>query len=58
LVDGKMVLTGKTVGADGAETVQRITWTPNDDGSLRQLWESSGPDGEWTVVFDGKYTRK
>jgi hypothetical protein len=58
LVDGKMVLTGKTVGADGKETGQRITWALNDDGSVRQLWESSGPDGEWTVVFDGKYTRK
>jgi len=58
LVDGKMVLTGRTIGADGQETGQRITWTPYPDGSVRQLWEATGPDGEWTVAFDGTYTPK
>jgi hypothetical protein len=36
----------------------RITWSANQDGTVRQLWESTGPNGEWTVAFDGKYTRK
>ncbi len=58
LHDGKMVLEGHTTGADGKQTKQRITWTPNADGSVRQFWESSGPNGEWVVTFDGKYTRK
>ena len=39
-------------------TKHRITWSANPDGSVRQLWESTGPNGEWTVAFDGKYTRK
>ena len=56
--DGKMVLEGQTVGADGKPTKHRITWTPNPDGSVRQFWESTGAGGEWTVAFDGKYTRK
>ncbi len=56
--DGKMVLQGQTVETHGKVTRHRITWTPNADGSVRQLWESTVPSGEWTVAFDGKYTRK
>jgi len=56
--DAKMVLEGQTTGLDKKVTRHRITWTPNADGSVRQLWESTGPNGEWTVAFDGKYTRK
>jgi len=56
--DGKMVLEGRTSGLDGSVSKHRITWTPNPDGSVRQYWESTGSTGEWTVTFDGKYTRK
>jgi len=56
--DGKMVLEGQTVGMDQKTTKHRITWSANPDGTVRQLWESTGSNGEWTVAFDGKYTRK
>ena len=37
---------------------ERITWTPNTDGSVRQLWETSADDGKtWTTSFDGLYRR-
>jgi len=40
-------------------TVNKVTWTPRDDGSVRQLWEQSSDQGKsWTVVFDGIYTRR
>lgn len=59
LKDGSMVLEGKQPVADaktGKFQHERITWTPNADGSVRQLWESSTDDGEsWTVAFDGRY---
>lgn len=58
LRDGKMILEGQTTGADGKVTKHRITWTPHADGSVRQFWESTGAAGEWTVAFDGRYTRK
>lgn len=58
LREGSMVLEGRTTGSDGKVTRHRISWTPNPDGSVRQLWESSGLAGEWAVAFDGKYTRK
>ena len=46
--DAKMVLEGQTTGSDQKVTKHRITWTPNTDGSVRQLWESTGPNGEST----------
>jgi hypothetical protein len=42
----------------GAMARQRITWTPNADGSVRQLWETADEKGGWTVAFDGRYTKE
>jgi hypothetical protein len=53
-----MVLEGLAPGPDGGMAKQRITWTPNADGSVRQLWESADAKGAWTVAFDGRYTKK
>jgi hypothetical protein len=63
LLDGqlaaeKMVLEGQTVGDDGKTVRHRITWTPNRDGTVRQLWESTDAKGQWSTAFDGTYTRK
>jgi hypothetical protein len=57
LQEGAMILQGKTTGAGGAITRQRITWTPASDGSVRQLWQATDAKGEWTTAFDGKYTK-
>jgi hypothetical protein len=57
--DGKaMVMSGDAPGPDGVIRKQRITWTPNADGSVRQLWETADGKGAWTVAFDGRYTKK
>ena len=58
LRSGSMVLEGQTVGVDSQTTKHRITWTPNPNGSLRQLWESTDAKGNWITAFDGQYTRK
>jgi hypothetical protein len=55
--NGSMVLEGQTIGADAQPTRHRITWTPNADGSVRQLWESTDAKGQWAIAFDGAYTR-
>jgi len=56
--DGKnMILEGLAPGPGGGMARQRITWTPNADGSVRQLWEAADAKGAWTVAFDGKYTK-
>jgi hypothetical protein len=58
LAEGVMLLTGTTTGAGGNLIHQRLRFTPNLDGTVRQLWEQS-PDGEsWSVVFDGLYRKE
>ncbi len=58
LVDGSMVLSGSRPAANGGTALHRISWTPNEDGSVRQLWETSLDDGSsWTVLFDGLYVK-
>ena len=59
LRDGRMILEGRTAGRDKTTTLQRITWSPLDDGRVRQLWEQSTDAGKtWTVAFDGMYARR
>jgi hypothetical protein len=51
--DGSMMM----AGPDPAAPSERITWTPGEDGSVRQLWERTEDGGDtWTTVFDGLYT--
>jgi len=58
LVGRDMVLTGEhTVSGQGL--TEKITWTPNADGSVRQHWEQSKDGGKtWTDAFDGLYRKK
>lgn len=45
--------------ADGNEYRNRITWTLNEDKTVRQLWEVLDMDGVVvTILFDGLYARK
>lgn len=56
---GEMVLAGRSTDANGRPTLERITWTPGADGTVRQHWQQSGDDGAtWTSVFDGRYRRR
>jgi len=58
LVEGKMVLSGSHL-VRGHPLTERISWTPNADGTVRQFWEQSKDEGKtWTAVFDGLYRRK
>jgi len=57
--DGKMTLGGAKRSPRGASVQDRITWETVTGGVVRQLWEQSSDGGKsWTVVFDGRYTRK
>lgn len=47
----------RSPGAAGQ--VQRIRWTPLDDGRVRQHWEqTTDGGGTWVTVFDGYYRRR
>jgi len=55
---GSMVLQGERPRADDpGMVIHRISVTPIDDGSVRQLWEASQDGHIWTVLFDGLYER-
>lgn len=56
--EGSMVMEGETVLANGKVQAQRITWTPQADGTVRQHWEARNEQGQWTTQFDGTYRRK
>lgn len=60
LVDGSMVMTGtRNRKTPRGEVLDRISWTPLEDGSVRQVWEISSDDGaSWNPIFDGNYRRK
>lgn len=56
--DGAMVLQGESITRQGPVR-DRITWSKEGDGRVRQLWERSSDGGAtWTVVFNGMYVRK
>jgi len=54
-----MVLSGSLPRTGGGTSLQRVTWTPQDGGRVRQHWESSNDEGKtWTTAFDGLYVPK
>lgn len=57
---GQMALSGRIVYyGPGTESAFRGTWTPLDDGRVRQYFEQYDDEGEtWAPWFDGYYVRK
>lgn len=56
-----MVMEGRlpSANARGGEQWQRISWTPQDDGSVHQHWQTSDDAGAtWQTSFLGIYRRK
>ena len=55
--DGAMRFEGETV-ANGKKTFHRLTFSKNDDGTVRQFAEISNDQGKtWTVSYDFKYVK-
>ncbi len=51
-----MVITGESPNPVGDTLRNRITYTPNPDGTVRQSWETSADAGKtWQPAFDGLY---
>lgn len=49
---------GESIYPNGQRSKIRTTLSKNADGTVRQLIETMGADGKWTVGFDGRYVRK
>jgi hypothetical protein len=57
--DGVMRFEGVHIYPDGRREAYRMSFTPHNDGSVRQFIEQSKDDGtSWYVWFDGKYVRQ
>jgi hypothetical protein len=55
---GRMTLQGELPGGGGRAEKQRITWTPQSGGTVRQHWERSSDGGRsWKTEFDGTYRK-
>ncbi|MDF0715946.1 hypothetical protein PY092_07290 [Muricauda sp. 334s03] len=53
----KMILTSDEFEKEGKKFRNRITWTKNDDGTVRQFWEVLGEDEKTSIAFDGLYRK-
>ena len=42
----------------GKDVWHRVTWTKNEDGTVRQFWESTYDGKNWTVAFNGLYKKR
>lgn len=57
--DGAMHFEGRNVYGNGQITLMQMTFTPMEDGRVRQFIQESRDEGEtWNVWFDGYYARK
>ena len=56
--DGAMRFEGTNVYGNGQTTLMRMTFTPLEDGRVRQFIEESRDEGAtWNVWFDGYYAK-
>lgn len=54
----QMILkTDEETDTNGNPFYHRVTWTYNEDGSVRQYWETITKGTEITVAFDGLYKK-
>lgn len=56
--DGAMRYEAETVNPNGKKVLHRLTFSKNDDGTVRQFAEISNDEGKtWTVSYDFKYVK-
>ncbi len=56
--DNQMILrTDEETNTEGKKFYHQVTWTHNNDGTVRQLWETYTENQEVVVAFDGLYKK-
>ena len=50
--------TDEETDKDGLIFYHRVTWTHNEDGSVRQYWETITEGKDIAVAFDGLYKKQ
>ena len=58
-VGNKMILrTDDEINEEGLTFYHQLTWTANEDGTVRQLWETFTNGKEVSIAFDGLYKKE
>ncbi|WP_282135555.1 hypothetical protein [Seonamhaeicola maritimus] len=58
-VENQMILsTEEETNEKGQRVKNRVTWTKNEDGTVRQYWEIITDGKDIAVAFDGLYKKK
>lgn len=58
-IGNQMILrTDEEKNKDGDPFFHRVTWTHNEDGTVRQLWETITNEKDITIAFDGLYKKQ
>ncbi|HEY6892639.1 MAG TPA: cupin domain-containing protein, partial [Rhodanobacteraceae bacterium] len=52
-----LTMTGRSAAPAGGAVENRLSFTPNPDGTVRQHWETSSDGKTWTTAFEGRYSR-
>ena len=52
-----ILMTDEETNKEGKPYYHRVTWTKNNDGTVRQYWETITNKTEITVAFDGLYRK-
>ena len=56
---GELAYFSETKTAKGVPVLYRMVFTPQEDGTVKQLWEASIDTGrEWNTLFNGTYRKK
>lgn len=56
--DNQMILqSDELLNKEGMPFYHRITWTKNEDGTVRQYWETVTNSKDVTIAFDGLYKK-
>ncbi|MEZ5043089.1 MAG: hypothetical protein R2828_24545 [Saprospiraceae bacterium] len=57
--DKVMQMKGESLGRNGQKILFDMSYHPQADGAVRQIWKMSRDNGEnWTIAFDGMYRKK
>lgn len=58
-IANQMILrTDDEINKNGDTFYHQVTWTKNEDGTVRQLWETFTKGKPVAIAFDGIYKRK
>ncbi len=57
-LEGKAMVMREESESQGGKSWNEISWTPQPDGKVRQVWKVSSDGKTWKTIFDGIYEKR